>query len=58
VIRGRGDRLERIDDDPAHDLPDDLEEVQFGTRRRDLDDQIIAAAGDGHRGAGQDRVES
>src|SRR5579871_4326871 len=55
-VRRRPHRLERIRDDSGQDIGDDLEEVQFGAGRRDLDDQILAAPHDGHRGAGQDGI--
>ena len=33
-VRGRSCRLERVDDDFGHHVPDDLEEVQFGAGRQ------------------------
>jgi hypothetical protein len=60
-VRRRSRQMERIHGDLHHRVPDDLEEVQLGARRlgsgrRDLDDQILAPAGDDHRRAGQDGV--
>ena len=60
VIRGRcaagAAWLERIGHDTGHRVPDDFEEVQFSAGGRKLDDQIVTAAGHGHRGAGHDGV--
>ena len=55
-MRRRGRRLERVDDDVHHDVPDDFEEVQLGAGGRDLDDQVVTAAGHGHRGDGHDGI--